>query len=115
MHSEKSLAQQNCVPLPKDRVPLQEEQAAALCLELHENWRVTGNGKVLMREFLVKGFAKAVFLTNSCCFIADQQDHHPDIELGWGYCRVHFTTHSVGGLSLNDFICAARLDALVDN
>ncbi len=115
MGAEKPLALQNCIPLTKDRAPLREDETAALCQELHEGWRVSTNGKSLQREFLVKGFAKAVFLTNSCCFIADQQDHHPDIELGWGYCRVRFTTHSVGGLSLNDFICAARLDALVDN
>jgi 4a-hydroxytetrahydrobiopterin dehydratase len=44
--------------------------------------------------------------------VANTEDHHPDMEIGYDYCRVAFTTHSIGGLSQNDFICAAKLDRL---
>ena len=42
------------------------------------------------------------------------EDHHPDLEVGYDYCRVTYTTHSIGGLSENDFICAAKIDRLSD-
>ena len=56
--------------------------------------------------------AKALMLVNAVGYLAEAQGHHPDIKLGWGYAEVSFTTHSVGGLSENDFICAAKLDAM---
>lgn len=49
---------------------------------------------------------------NAVAWIAHQQDHHPDMEVHFNRCVVHFSTHAVGGLSRNDFICAARIDAL---
>ena len=50
--------------------------------------------------------------TNKVGAIAEQADHHPDIQLGWGYCVVQFSTHSIGGLHANDFILAKQVDAL---
>ena len=50
---------------------------------------------------------------NALAWIAHSEDHHPDLEVGYRHCRVRFSTHSVGGLSENDFICAARVDALL--
>ena len=44
--------------------------------------------------------------------VAEQMDHHPDIECGWGYVRIRYQTHAIGGLHENDFICAAKIDAL---
>jgi len=49
---------------------------------------------------------------NAVAWLAQREDHHPDLHLGWGWCNVRWTTHSVGGLSMNDFICAAQVDAL---
>jgi 4a-hydroxytetrahydrobiopterin dehydratase len=46
-------------------------------------------------------------------FMANREDHHPDLEAGYGHCQVLWSTHDVGGLSLNDFICAARTEALL--
>jgi 4a-hydroxytetrahydrobiopterin dehydratase len=48
--------------------------------------------------------------TNAIAHIANIEDHHPDLEVGWGYCRVVFSTHAIKGLSENDFICAAKID-----
>ncbi len=44
--------------------------------------------------------------------VANIEDHHPDLEVGYDYCRVRYTTHSIGGLSENDFICAAKIDLI---
>ena len=50
---------------------------------------------------------------NAAAHVANSEDHHPDLEIGWGRCRVTYTTHSIGGLSENDFICAAKVDSLI--
>jgi 4a-hydroxytetrahydrobiopterin dehydratase len=50
---------------------------------------------------------------NAVAWIAHEQDHHPDLEVGYSRCRLRYSTHDVGGLSRNDFICAAKVDALL--
>ena len=50
---------------------------------------------------------------NALAHVANIEDHHPDLSVGYNYCHVTFATHSIGGLSENDFICAAKLDGLV--
>lgn len=77
------------------------------------DWQLSGAGDRLTRRFEFKGFAKAVEMANLAAWLGNKQGHHPDIAFGWGYCAVTFTTHDAGGLTVNDFICAARLDALV--
>jgi len=50
---------------------------------------------------------------NAIAWMAHQEDHHPDLEVSYNFCRVRYTTHAIGGLSENDFICAAKVDALL--
>ncbi|HAT87289.1 MAG TPA: 4a-hydroxytetrahydrobiopterin dehydratase [Rhizobiales bacterium] len=94
--------------------PLSLERAQALLNHLHEDWHLGEDGLSIMREVKVKGFAKAVYLANLAAFRADQDGHHPDIQFGWGYCRILYTTHAIDGLSENDFICARRLDLAIN-
>lgn len=91
---------------------LEHARSAALHKELHDDWKLE-EGKSLVRRFEFKGFAKSVYLTNLCVWLADQEGHHPDIAFGWGYCQVTLTTHDIDGLSENDFIWAAKLDKLI--
>lgn len=70
------------------------------------------DGQVIRRRFAFKGFARAVEMANLAAWLGNKQNHHPDVTFGWGYCEVAFTTHDAGGLTRNDFICAAWLDAL---
>jgi 4a-hydroxytetrahydrobiopterin dehydratase len=49
---------------------------------------------------------------NAVAHVANIEDHHPDLEVGYNYCRLVFSTHSIGGLSENDFICAAKVDQI---
>ena len=65
-----------------------------------------------MRSFGFEDFYRTKGFVNAVAWIANAEDHHPDLELGYNYCRVTFSTHSIGGLSDNDFICAAKVDAL---
>jgi 4a-hydroxytetrahydrobiopterin dehydratase len=82
---------------------------------LHCDWRLSSSGKDICREFKFKGFARAVQMANLIAWVGDRQGHHPDIAFGWAYCTVKFTTHEIGGLSINDFICAAKIDHIIDN
>jgi 4a-hydroxytetrahydrobiopterin dehydratase len=50
---------------------------------------------------------------NALAWVAHQEDHHPDLEVSYKFCKVTWSTHSVGGISENDFICAAKVDALL--
>jgi 4a-hydroxytetrahydrobiopterin dehydratase len=58
-------------------------------------------------------FHQTMAFVNALAWIAHAEDHHPDLALGYNHCTVRFNTHSVGGISINDFICAAKVDALL--
>ena len=66
----------------------------------------------LSREFEFGDFHQTMAFVNAVAYIAHAEDHHPDLHVGWGHCIVRYTTHAIDGLSENDFICAALIDAL---
>ncbi|RPE67403.1 4a-hydroxytetrahydrobiopterin dehydratase [Pacificibacter maritimus] len=84
---------------------------AALKNDLNPDWILDAQAQKLTRTFTFKAYAKAVYTANLAAFISDQQGHHADVAFGWGYCTVTFTSHELGRLSPDDFICAAKLDA----
>ena len=75
-----------------------------------EGWSVVDNG--LEKRFPFTDYARMISFVNAVAWLAQCEDHHPDLQIGWGRCTVRWRTHSVGGLSMNDFICAAKVDAL---
>jgi len=107
------LSDKTCAPCQGGIAAMTEAEVADMLPKLHTDWAYDATAKTLTRAFAFKGFAKATQMANLCAWLGDKQGHHPDIAFGWGYCRVTFTTHEINGLSENDFICAARLDALV--
>jgi len=108
------LSDRACSPCNDKALPLDTTTIESLLAELGQNWRLSTDGKSISRRFTFKGFAKAVYLSNLCAWLADEQGHHPDIAFGWGYCQVNLTTHNIDALSENDFIWAARLNKLTD-
>lgn len=105
------LASLECKPLSKGTPPLGLEQATELLREIPD-WSLTDSSSSISREFHFKDFHQTMAFVNAVADIAHQTDHHPDMEVSYNRCRVMFTTHSIGGLSDNDFICAARINAL---
>ncbi len=105
------LRQQRCQPLTGSSHLLSDVRASEL-LALLEGWEFEADNTGIFRQFRFADFLHALAFVNALGFIAEQENHHPDLELGWGRCRVRFSTHDVGGLSMNDFICAAKTDAL---
>lgn len=111
--SQDPLAQKSCVPCQSGMTPLTPDAAAVMKAELGDTWTMDAEATNLVLRLEFKGFAKAVYHANLAAFLADQEGHHPDVAFGWGYCQVTFTTHEAGGLTENDFICAAKLDRII--
>jgi 4a-hydroxytetrahydrobiopterin dehydratase len=65
--------------------------------------------------FQFKNYYETMAFVNAVAWVAHREDHHPDLEVGYNKCTVRYSTHSVGGLSENDFICAAKVDSLLAN
>lgn len=92
--------------------PLSAEQSGAFLKQLHD-WKIAVDGKSIHRTFKLEDYHRTMALVNAIAWIAHREDHHPDMEVGYNRCTVRFSTHSVGGLSENDFISAAKIDALL--
>jgi len=108
----KELTDKKCVPCEGGVAPLTPAQAKRLRKQLHPDWKIAKDSKSLRRSLKFKDFYRTMGFVNALAYIANIEDHHPDLELGYNYCHVTFATHSIGGLSENDFICAAKLDML---
>ncbi len=95
-------------------IPAMEPAAAVAAMaQLHPDWRLAEDGKSLRRNLAFRNFYRTMGFVNALAYLANAEDHHPDLEVGYNYCRVLFTTHEIDGLSVNDFICAAKMDALL--
>ena len=82
-------------------------------LQQLDGWTVSADGTSIHKDFSFANFDKTIAFVNALAWIANQENHHPDLEVGYKHCKVHYSTHASGGLSLYDFICAAKIDALV--
>lgn len=107
------LRQQRCQPCEGGMDPI-DRQAAENLLPQAKGWQLEDDAKAISRTFGFKNFYQTMEFANAVAFIANREDHHPDLELGYKRCRVRYSTHALGGLSMNDFICAARINALLD-
>jgi 4a-hydroxytetrahydrobiopterin dehydratase len=108
------LVQKSCKHLEKGTPPLSSEETNRLLKELHEDWaQIDANPPELQRSLKFKNYYETIAFVNALAWVAHQDDHHPDIEVSYNRCVVHYSTHSIGGISENDFICAAKIDALL--
>ena len=100
-------------PRPPGTSPLTGEAAAALRAQLHPDWRLAEEGRALTRTLGFRDYHEVMEFVNALAWISHREDHHPDLSVHYAKVIVRYSTHSVGGLSENDFICAAKLDALL--
>ena len=105
----KELAAQHCRPLPAGMRPLSATKVKALLARL-PGWAIE-NG-ALVKTWSFADYYQTIAFVNALAWIAHREDHHPELTVGYNRCRVEYSTHSVGGLSENDFICAAKLEAM---
>lgn len=90
--------------------PLQTEEINKLLLQLDPKWIMDTVNQTIVRTIKFKNYYQTMAFVNVIAQIAHQQDHHPDLEISYNHCTVIYTTHSVGGLSLKDFICATKIN-----
>jgi 4a-hydroxytetrahydrobiopterin dehydratase len=108
---ESALAHKNCTPCRGDTPPLKGKELACLMAGLANGWSLVDDRRI-EKEFHFKDFREALHFTNLVGETAETENHHPDIGLGWGRVVVTLSTHKIHGLSENDFILAAKIDAL---
>ena len=104
------LKSQHCQPCRPGTLALDSNEVARLLKSLN-GWAYADG--VIKRELKFKNYYETMAFANAVAWIAHREDHHPDMEVGYNKCTVRYSTHSVGGLSQNDFICAAKVDALL--
>ena len=107
----KDLSERHCAPLKGKEHQLSAARARELLAAL-PGWELGSDERHIGKQFKFADFVHALAFVNALGWIAEQQNHHPDLELGWGRCTVTFSTHDVGGLSMNDFISAAKVEVL---
>jgi 4a-hydroxytetrahydrobiopterin dehydratase len=105
-----SLARERSADIPAGTAPLTPDEARSLAAGVGGGWQID-KGEI-RREFTFKTFNAAFGMATRIALLAEAQGHHPELEVGWGRLVVRLSTHSVGGLSRNDFIMAARIDRL---
>jgi len=105
------LKEKHCADCEDGTEPLSSDQIEVLMKRLHTKWKVIDNKK-LRKEFPFENFKRGMAFVQNVALIADREGHHPDICIQYNSVEVELTTHSIGGLSENDFILAAKIDEL---
>lgn len=106
-----NLASKKCIPCEVGGVALTEGEARQFLAQV-EGWDLEKDATQIEKEYRFKDFAEALTFVQAIGQVAESEGHHPDIDFGWGRVHVRLTTHSMKGLSENDFIVAAKIDAL---
>jgi 4a-hydroxytetrahydrobiopterin dehydratase len=104
------LAARHCKPCEGGTPPLVMEAIGNNLLAL-PGWEHRDGS--IVKRFEFKNYYQTMAFVNALAWIAHTEDHHPDLEVSYRFCRVRYTTHAVKGLSENDFICAAKVEALI--
>ncbi|MBI2605794.1 MAG: 4a-hydroxytetrahydrobiopterin dehydratase [Deltaproteobacteria bacterium] len=104
------LSQKNCKPC-EGGVPALSKDTVTMNLSKLNGWKLE-NGKIA-KTFKFKDYYRTMAFVNATAWISNKENHHPDLEVSYGSCRVSYITHAINGLSENDFICAAKIDALM--
>lgn len=107
------LSSKHCEACEGIGAALNPEQIKNLLPQLSSGWVVTQSHQEIKKSFKFKNFYETMSFVNALAWIANLENHHPDLEVGYNYCHVRFMTHALKGLTHNDFICAAKVDQLL--
>jgi 4a-hydroxytetrahydrobiopterin dehydratase len=106
------LLAQRSKELPKGTPALAKTEVEKLLAQV-SGWELSTDGKRITRAYEFENFHSTIEFVNALAYVIHKEDHHPDLEVSYKTCKVTFWTHTVGGLSMNDFICAAKLNNLI--
>lgn len=105
------LTKKKCVPCEAGTPPMPKAEAEKFIKQVHANWKIA-EGKKLRRDFRFDDFVAAMKFVNRVAGVAETEGHHPDVHLSYNKLTLELWTHAAGGLTENDFILAAKIDAL---
>lgn len=106
-----NLTEKKCLPCEGGVSPLSRQQAENMLKQIPQ-WKLNESATEISRDFQFKNFFRTMSFANVVAWIANNENHHPDMEIGYDRCKVRYSTHAIKGLSENDFICAAKIDQI---
>jgi len=109
MNKTRDLTSKRCKPCEGGTPPLSNAEADSLMRQL-EDWQRYDH--LIDKTYHFKDYYQTIAFVNAVAWLSNREDHHPELTVTYNSCRVEYTTHSIHGLSENDFICAAKVDAL---
>ena len=104
------LSQQACRPIASSESSLDAQSIADFIKKLDNSWQYNKDLNNISRKYSFNNYYETMAFVNAVVFIIHQQDHHPEFLIGYNYCLISFATHSINGLSINDFICASKIN-----
>ncbi len=107
------IANKHCIPCESGGEPLQRESALEY-LGQTQGWEINDDATAITRTYRFKDYYQTLAFVNAVAWIAHRENHHPTLTVNYNRCQVLYSTHAVNGLSENDFICAAKVNALLD-
>lgn len=107
------LADRHCAPCEGGTAPMDAAAIKENLGKLNARWSASTDQTTISANFKFKNYYHTQAFINAVAWIAHREDHHPDIAFGYNKARVSYSTHAIGGLSENDFISAAKVDALL--
>lgn len=106
------LVSKRCLPCEGGVSALSPQRIETLMAQLNQ-WQLSDTHSEIKKVFQFKNYYQTLAFVNALAFIAHSENHHPDLEVSYNQCTVRYSTHAIGGLTENDFICAAKVDALL--
>jgi 4a-hydroxytetrahydrobiopterin dehydratase len=103
------LTNKQCKPCEGGVPPLTQPEIDKLMQQL-DGWQQSG--QMIGKTYHFKDYYQTIAFVNAIAWMTHREDHHPDLKVAYNSCQVEYSTHAIGGLSENDFICAAKVDAL---
>jgi 4a-hydroxytetrahydrobiopterin dehydratase len=103
------LANKQCKPCEGGTPPLSQDEINKLLKQL-DGW--VQYERIIGKTFEFKNYYQTMAFVNAVAWLSHREDHHPDLNVGYNKCHIEYSTHAINGLSENDFICAAKVDAL---
>lgn len=104
------LTQKKCTPCEGGTEPFTQEEIAKYHSLLKKEWEVL-DGEKIKRTFVFKKFKEAIGFINQVADIAEEEQHHPDMHIYYNKVTIELWTHAIGGLSINDFIVASKIES----
>jgi 4a-hydroxytetrahydrobiopterin dehydratase len=106
------LTSQHCAACTAETPRLSSDEVSRLLPQV-DGYALEADGRGIHRAYRFKDYYETMAFVNAVAWIAHREDHHPELQVSYAGVRVHYSTHATGGVSMNDFICAAKINRLI--